>query len=672
MGYSEVLCQICGVSFNIGRTRRFDEPRSAAWNREGPIMKRSLWEYYPFDNRFASFADAPPCQDTGCMFVDREPDDNASLDVFDIAHSRPTKNLQNEHEDSDADWIPESGDEEDDEPLEYSSEDDEQPLETDTRQIKDFPMTDDDESTEETEDMKKESIREFWLDTTTYTQQQVEKLARDYDNYQGWYSGAPYHIKFDVADSIQKQVDTFHHPIWPEDPAPADPSPLCAFVPDDSEFVEHIAGPSCEYRGAYSGYEISAEEMRGCQTLQCLVRKDSAYPFEQLPDDEEFEIKGSFFLSGLSDHMPSRDCYPPSVIPARRMCYMPTADNAMYRERESDPHEYAMPFHPSCLEVFKHASKFLKNKVDINALTSWYSLEANPHHFETFPRHADVNLCVDQWWLHHPGTAYIVANPLYVPKLQEIFTSATDTDPVFNPRDGAFPTRPPPSTPAPNDPFASLPAELLASILDLLPSKAIAALRLTSRAFSHLPIIYFQNLLHREMPWLWEAWPTLKRPFPQTKYATWATLTASQVPELFEKPDRDISRLEDYIEIVTQEMPELESHFTDEVVALEIAAINAAHQDTLSNIPDRNPFFLPPDRTNYYKLYTLITRHWNELRGLRNRERIWKDCEEILRRADEHKREGRMDENGITQDLEDIVTQNEAFWKEKFAKSNLH
>jgi hypothetical protein len=35
MGYSEVVCRICGVSFNIGRIRKADEPPSHGWTKTG-------------------------------------------------------------------------------------------------------------------------------------------------------------------------------------------------------------------------------------------------------------------------------------------------------------------------------------------------------------------------------------------------------------------------------------------------------------------------------------------------------------------------------------------------------------------------------------------------------------------------------------------------------------
>lgn len=35
MGYSETMCELCGVSFAIARLRRADEPQTASWNYSG-------------------------------------------------------------------------------------------------------------------------------------------------------------------------------------------------------------------------------------------------------------------------------------------------------------------------------------------------------------------------------------------------------------------------------------------------------------------------------------------------------------------------------------------------------------------------------------------------------------------------------------------------------------
>jgi hypothetical protein len=68
---------------------------------------------------------------------------------------------------------------------------------------------------------------------------------------------------------------------------------------------EHFAGPGCIHQHGYSGYLIGADEMKGCNVLQCLFRKEPGWTPE--PDDQAFELSGNYYLSGLSGHVPSRD-----------------------------------------------------------------------------------------------------------------------------------------------------------------------------------------------------------------------------------------------------------------------------------------------------------------------------------------------------------------------------
>lgn len=67
---------------------------------------------------------------------------------------------------------------------------------------------------------------------------------------------------------------------------------------------EHLAGPGCKNRRGYSGNRITAQEMAGCDTFQCLALKDRSWKPEL--DDLDFENESSCFLSSLSDFMPGR------------------------------------------------------------------------------------------------------------------------------------------------------------------------------------------------------------------------------------------------------------------------------------------------------------------------------------------------------------------------------
>lgn len=81
------------------------------------------------------------------------------------------------------------------------------------------------------------------------------------------------------------------------------------------EWCDHIPGPDCTAKTGYSGHRISVEQMKGCKSFQCLMKKRPNWvPIE---DDEDFEIESDFFLTGLGTDMPSRDENSPRVFPAR-------------------------------------------------------------------------------------------------------------------------------------------------------------------------------------------------------------------------------------------------------------------------------------------------------------------------------------------------------------------
>jgi hypothetical protein len=80
------------------------------------------------------------------------------------------------------------------------------------------------------------------------------------------------------------------------------------------EYHEHIAGPSCRDTGAYLPHAISAEEMRNCHTVQCLLRKPRGW--QPSADDLDFEKGSEYFLTGLADRMPT-SLWDMEIEPAR-------------------------------------------------------------------------------------------------------------------------------------------------------------------------------------------------------------------------------------------------------------------------------------------------------------------------------------------------------------------
>jgi hypothetical protein len=87
--------------------------------------------------------------------------------------------------------------------------------------------------------------------------------------------------------------------------------------------------PHVRFSGEHVRYfSISLEEMIGYRTAQCLVHKSAIQdPSQYIKSYEPWEVSEDWFLSGLCDGMPSRDCNYPEVWPAQGGVEEPQADN---------------------------------------------------------------------------------------------------------------------------------------------------------------------------------------------------------------------------------------------------------------------------------------------------------------------------------------------------------
>lgn len=194
------------------------------------------------------------------------------------------------------------------------------------------------------------------------------------------------------------------------------------------------------------------------------------------------------------------------------------------------------------------------------------SLQSNEWYedfFHRFPREKAVRSATEQWWLHEPGCEYLAANPVDIPGLPGLIQGQMHAR--INVNEPAIPTshtlyqrarnasaedaEPEPKHP-PLDPFAQLPEELRLMIIDYLPSRDIANLRLASRICLEIPRVIFRRLMLQDLPWFWEAEG------------------------------------------------------------------------------------LPLGQTDWYQLYTRVKFSWVNLKGLRNRKRVWKDVEYIVRQME--------------------------------------
>ena len=148
-----------------------------------------------------------------------------------------------------------------------------------------------------------------------------------------------------------------------------------------------------------------------------------------------------------------------------------------------------MPFHPTCFEIFTRLSRLHFGHVDIEGLAEWRRLESDYASDRNFPRFTAVPKGYDQWWLHQRGDAWLAATPVHVPSLRSLLFPVVQSQVHWS-----F-----------NNPFSTLPRELIDAILDLLSPLDMASLRLAS-CVECLPLSRWRRLLEDEMPCFRELW----------------------------------------------------------------------------------------------------------------------------------------------------------------------
>jgi hypothetical protein len=269
-----------------------------------------------------------------------------------------------------------------------------------------------------------------------------------------------------------------------------------------------------------------------------------------------------------------------------------------------------MPFHPWCFDIFCRQSKVQFNRIHISGLIKWRDAELSYKDLHSYPRSGDVLEGQEQFWRHVPGKEYLAANPLYVPGLRTILLNAgrNEEDLSHGRMEGSeFPKRNHTSLQVGHDDvFASIPLEIRLLVISFLDASDLNNLSIASKVFTRLPDSVWRRLFREEMPWLWESWYNSEEVHVPS---FWTTVTANDLMLLKEERERYSTQLNDV--------------FTPTSKAV----------DFLLPFPKEVPNQLtqPRGNTNWHGVYTQIKRNWSNLRGLRNRQRIWEDVEEIIK-----------------------------------------
>ncbi|CAH0053805.1 unnamed protein product [Clonostachys solani] len=577
MGYSEVKCQICGVSFNVSRYPTKEEVFAG-------VPWRPWLEGATHDYRHKYECKVGGCQVINTWQAELEFSDDGRQDDDD----HPDRGSDRLHDGDEGYCQPETGSVE--EKYEY-----------------DTPNESEEEasigSSEAANDMMDAADPEPAGDLLYPAI--LESLPATRPDFRYFWTK---HMRY-IYENVSSEDDR----LWMD--------------------YQHVSGPGCRNTGGYNGCLLSAEEARGCSTLQCLVPKSPSTTFLPERIDEKFETTSGFFLSGLCDRVPGVDDQWPAAYPPRHNTDRPKAANFLLFA-EAVP-ELAMPFHPTCLEIFKRACLHRYGEVSIQALTDWFSLDAtlDVMHRE-FPRDKAVRKGSSQYWDHWPGDEFLAANPCFVPSLESYLGKAMARgSAITNPHEAAVPIGDCSSTSDGDDCFSRLPFEIRLELLIHLGPDDLAKLRLSSKAFRTLPQYFFRKLLQHNYPWVYEAWCT-------HPYSFWATKEARDVREIDEGWRHQREFLETRIQILKEEALQ-DSNNEDAIAAIRehLQQKEAEYENIFQSQPATH---LPVSNTDWYRLFCDITKNRQRINGLRNRERIWKDCNWILDRVEGYRAAGRL------------------------------
>ncbi|XWW94162.1 hypothetical protein V2A60_002104 [Cordyceps javanica] len=374
---------------------------------------------------------------------------------------------------------------------------------------------------------------------------------------------------------------------------------------------EHISGPNCVLGNAYSGQKITAEELRGCNTIQLLCPKPSDWQPEKGDDDFELDDECPSYLSGLRDHLDTTTSSATVFAPMRHKQEQFDVHN--WASAASNRHRAAMPFHPACFEIFKRASLKRLNTIDVEGLVGWYQVESTYHFTDkVFPHDEAVRRATkDKVWDHVPGDEWIAANPCFVPALDETMRQLA-TDEVF--------AGPRPDATATGDDIG-----------------VIAQMNLASRASDNLPQSFYFGHIRHDMPWIWETW--CARP-----YAGWATTTQSEIA----KDPLALSHQRDYLQSWIRQVEADGEPSTQKRAQLRDLHAQLRDLDAQSSLSIPAPVpatLLPRHGTDWRKLYFALQTLGETSSGLRNRERVWRCCNYVLDRIALQRAKGKIAAN---------------------------
>ncbi|KAK5720216.1 hypothetical protein LTR15_007489 [Elasticomyces elasticus] len=384
--------------------------------------------------------------------------------------------------------------------------------------------------------------------------------------------------------------------------------------PGVSAEAEHIAGPNCKSTQGYSGWRITVEEMGDILRCLCIAAK----PEDWQPEigDKDYEIDATYcFVAGVSK---CPDEFEAGELTPTRHGLSDTMINNEAMEGLGSEEEWAIPIHEACFQMFERVSREKIGKVDIDGLWRLRDIEGDwPEGFMDPLKRLDVTIVSEQNYNCALGTEYLVSHPLRVHGLDQLIKSCALAGEA--PCEVVFDIGQ--ATESHHDPFAALSAELCELLLGHLERRDVANLRLVSRSFRQLPQLYFRQLVKTEMPWVWEVTSLKGRKVDW--HNMWCRLSAADGGAGMDAQQRH------WLQQLPQDKNEiLRNQLRNEgLTGMEMSREWAKRSLNLKQQVDDDI-----KAANDAGKWPADTRKATEIRGLRNRRRIWEDLEEIVKR----------------------------------------
>jgi hypothetical protein len=239
-----------------------------------------------------------------------------------------------------------------------------------------------------------------------------------------------------------------------------------------------------------------------------------------------------------------------------------------------------------------------------------------------------------QWdwpWWHIPGDEWLVANPVEIPCISRVLEWCMDDLSIKEHTEQT--TR-----------FLALPAETIQHTLSFLNINDLNNAAKTCRAMFKLAQPIFRISVMRDMPWLWEVLESNEYPASRYCLPTWDPLCPLGVPPPtlpvgLESEEEE----EDRWALILFEDPEMEEicNVTKAVNRQRREEIIAPYREKLKTLQqDWHSFRKNVEAwmhgrrerrdMNWRRVWLLFNPATSPLPGIRNRERIWKDCESIM------------------------------------------